>query len=152
MITKFYSMWEFWHILFFYHARYLDFFILNLLSHQLGGEWVNWMASSSRARSSSPFSHRKPSTPYSSTSSSSSLTNGRIIPRSSSSTTSSFFNPGGRSTTPSRGRSESTNYGSRGYRDRSPVAFGAEELIVDPVDASRSADSISVTIRFRPLR
>ncbi|XP_058785654.1 kinesin-like protein KIN-7D, mitochondrial [Vicia villosa] len=109
------------------------------------------MASSSRARSSSPFSHRKPSTPYSSTSSSSSLTNGRIIPRSSSSTTSSFFNPGGRSTTPSRGRSESTNYGSRGYRDRSPVAFGAEELIVDPVDASRSADSISVTIRFRPL-
>ncbi|KAL5073606.1 hypothetical protein RYX36_012590 [Vicia faba] len=109
------------------------------------------MASSSRARSSSPFSHRKPSTPYSSTSSSSSLTNGRIIPRSSSSTTSSFFNPGGRSTTPGRGRSESTNYGSRGYRDRSPVAFGAEELIVDPVDASRSADSISVTIRFRPL-
>ncbi|XP_050885071.1 kinesin-like protein KIN-7D, mitochondrial isoform X2 [Lathyrus oleraceus] len=109
------------------------------------------MASSSRARSSSPFSHRKPSTPYSSTSSSSSLTNGRIIPRSSSSTTSSFFNPGGRSTTPSRGRSESTNYGSRGYRDRSPVAFGAEELIVDPVDTSRSADSISVTIRFRPL-
>ncbi|CAK8569290.1 unnamed protein product [Lathyrus sativus] len=109
------------------------------------------MASSSRARSSSPFSHRKPSTPYSSTSSSSSLTNGRIIPRSSSSTTSSFFNPGGRSTTPSRGRSESTNYGSRGYRDRSPVVFGAEELIVDPVDTSRSADSISVTIRFRPL-
>ncbi|KAK2392876.1 kinesin protein KIN-7D, mitochondrial [Trifolium repens] len=109
------------------------------------------MASSSRARSSSPFSHRKPSTPYSSTSSSSSLTNGRIIPRSSSSTTSSFFNPGGRSTTPSRGRSESTFYGSRGYRDRSPVAFGAEELIVDPVDTSTSADSISVTIRFRPL-
>ncbi|MCI03481.1 kinesin-related protein 11-like [Trifolium medium] len=109
------------------------------------------MASSSRARSSSPFSHRKPSTPYSSTSSSSSLTNGRIIPRSSSSATSSFFNPGGRSTTPSRGRSESTFYGSRGYRDRSPVAFGAEELIVDPVDTSTSADSISVTIRFRPL-
>lgn len=110
------------------------------------------MASSSRARSSSPFSHRKPSTPYSSTSSSSSLTNGRIIPRSSSSTTSSFFNA--RSTTPNRGRSESTCYGGSlgGYRDRSPVAFGGEELSVDPVETSTSADSISVTIRFRPLR
>ncbi|AES74241.2 putative plus-end-directed kinesin ATPase transcription factor C2H2 family [Medicago truncatula] len=109
------------------------------------------MASSSRARSSSPFSHRKPSTPYSSTSSSSSLTNGRIIPRSSSSTTSSFFNA--RSTTPNRGRSESTCYGGSlgGYRDRSPVAFGGEELSVDPVETSTSADSISVTIRFRPL-
>ncbi|MED6179696.1 Kinesin-like protein KIN-7D, mitochondrial [Stylosanthes scabra] len=111
------------------------------------------MASSSRARSSSPFSHRKPSTPYSSTSSSSSFMNGRLIPRSSSSSSSSFFNSGGRSVTPSRGRSESTSYGggARGYSGRSPVAFGNEELIAEPVDSSRSADSISVTIRFRPL-
>ncbi|MED6204315.1 Kinesin-like protein KIN-7M, chloroplastic, partial [Stylosanthes scabra] len=111
------------------------------------------MASSSRARSSSPFSHRKPSTPYSSTSSSSSFMNGRLIPRSSSSSSSSFFNSGGRSVTPSRGRSESTGYGggARGYSGRSPVAFGNEELIAEPVDSSRSADSISVTIRFRPL-
>ncbi|XP_057436738.1 kinesin-like protein KIN-7D, mitochondrial isoform X2 [Lotus japonicus] len=110
------------------------------------------MASSSRARSSSPFSHRKPSTPYSSTSSSSSfITGGRLMPRSSTSSTSSFFNPGGRSTTPSRGRSESTYHGSRGYAEHSPVAFAAEELISEPLDASRSGDSISVTIRFRPL-
>ncbi|KAL1309014.1 hypothetical protein HN51_051677 [Arachis hypogaea] len=111
------------------------------------------MASSSRARSSSPFSHRKSSTPYSSTSSSSSFMNGRLIPRSSSSSSSSFFNSGGRSITPSRGRSESTYYGggARSYSGRSPVAFGNEELISEPLDSSRSADSISVTIRFRPL-
>ncbi|KAL1349395.1 hypothetical protein HN51_025889 [Arachis hypogaea] len=111
------------------------------------------MASSSRARSSSPFSHRKSSTPYSSTSSSSSFVNGRLIPRSSSSSSSSFFNSGGRSITPSRGRSESTYYGggARSYSGRSPVAFGNEELIAEPLDSSRSADSISVTIRFRPL-
>ncbi|CAJ1973042.1 unnamed protein product [Sphenostylis stenocarpa] len=109
------------------------------------------MASSSRGRSSSPFSYRKPSTPYSSTSSSSSFTNGRLMPRSCSSSTSSFFNSGGRSMTPSRGRTESTYNGSRGYAGRSPVALGAEELIADPLDSSRSGDSISVTIRFRPL-
>nr|KYP64922.1 Kinesin-related protein 11 [Cajanus cajan] len=110
------------------------------------------MASSSRARSSSPFSYRKPSTPYSSTSSSSSFTNGRLMPRSCSSSTSSFFNSGGRSMTPSRGRTESTYHASRGYAGRSPVAFGAEELIAaEPLDSSRSGDSISVTIRFRPL-
>ncbi|RDX75188.1 Kinesin-like protein KIN-7D, mitochondrial [Mucuna pruriens] len=110
------------------------------------------MASSSRARSSSPFSYRKPSTPYSSTSSSSSFTNGRLMPRSCSSSTSSFFNSGGRSVTPSRGRSESTYRGSRGgHGVPSPVAFAAEELIAEPVDSSRSGDSISVTIRFRPL-
>ncbi|XP_061368413.1 kinesin-like protein KIN-7D, mitochondrial isoform X1 [Gastrolobium bilobum] len=109
------------------------------------------MASSSRARSSSPFSHRKPSTPYSSTSSSSSFMNGRLMPRSCSSSTSSIFNSVGRSTTPSRGRNESTYHGPHGYGGRSPVAFGAEELIADPLDTSRTADSISVTIRFRPL-
>ncbi|KAL3012606.1 hypothetical protein AAZX31_06G008600 [Glycine max] len=110
------------------------------------------MASSSRARSSSPFSYRKPSTPYSSTSSSSSFINGRLMPRSSSSSTSSFFNSGGRSITPSRGCSDSAYHGSRGYAARSPVAFGAEELIAEQmVDSSRTGDSISVTIRFRPL-
>ncbi|XP_027354730.1 kinesin-like protein KIN-7D, mitochondrial [Abrus precatorius] len=111
------------------------------------------MASSSRARSSSPFSHRKPSTPHSSSSSSSSsFTNGRLMPRSCSST-SSFFNSGGgglsgRSMTPNRGHSELTFYG---YGSPSPVEFGMEEVIMEPVDSSRSRDSISVTIRFRPL-
>ncbi|KAF7841027.1 kinesin-like protein KIN-7D, mitochondrial [Senna tora] len=108
------------------------------------------MASSSRARSSSPFSHRKPSTPYSSTSSSSSLVNGRLMPRSCSSSASSFFNAG-RSMTPSRGRSESMYCGPSGYGSRSPVGFGTEELVAEPLDTPRSGDSISVTIRFRPL-
>ncbi|KAG4967024.1 hypothetical protein JHK87_032675 [Glycine soja] len=110
------------------------------------------MASSSRARSSSPFSHRKPSTPLSSASSStSSFTNGRVMPRSCSSSTSSFYNSGGggRSMTPSRGHSESVYYG---YGNPSPVEFGMdEEVITEPVDSSRARDSISVTIRFRPL-
>ncbi|KAG4993959.1 hypothetical protein AAZX31_11G111000 [Glycine max] len=110
------------------------------------------MASSSRARSSSPFSHRKPSTPLSSASSStSSFTNGRVMPRSCSSSTSSFYNSGGggRSMTPSRGHSESVCYD---YGNPSPVEFGMdEEVITEPVDSSRARDSISVTIRFRPL-
>ncbi|PON99874.1 Kinesin-like protein [Trema orientale] len=115
------------------------------------------MASSSRARSSSPFSHRKQSSPYSSTSSSSSFMNGRLIPRSCSSSASSYFNSGGggglgsRSMTPSRSRSDSVYGGPRGYGSRTPVGFAAEELIAEPLDAPRSGDSISVTIRFRPL-
>ncbi|EEF49475.1 kinesin heavy chain, putative [Ricinus communis] len=121
------------------------------------------MASSSRARSSSPFSYRKPSSPFSSTSSTSSFnnnnnnnsSNNRLMPRSCSS---SYFNSSGfgtRSTTPSRSRSDSM-YGvpssSRNYGNRTPVGFGADELLAsEPIDASRNGDSISVTIRFRPL-
>ncbi|KAI9128506.1 hypothetical protein K1719_001499, partial [Acacia pycnantha] len=112
------------------------------------------MASSSRARSSSPFSHRKPSTPHSS-SSSSSFMSGRLMPRSCSSTASSFFNSGGglsgRSMTPSLGRGELLHCGTPGYDNRSPVEFGSEELIADALDVPQSRDSISVTIRFRPL-
>lgn len=118
------------------------------------------MASSSRARSSSPFSYRKPSSPYSSTSSSSSFMTGRLMPRSCSSSASSYFNSGGglgsgaRSMTPSRGRSDSLSGGggSRGYGGHTPVGFASEELVAEPLDAPRSGDSISVTIRFRPLR
>ncbi|XP_059654084.1 kinesin-like protein KIN-7D, mitochondrial isoform X2 [Cornus florida] len=116
-------------------------------------------ASSSRGRSSSPFHYRKPSSPYSSTSSSSSFMNGggggsRLMPRSCSSSATSFYGSGNgfssRSMTPSRNRSDSMY--SRGYGARTPVAFpSAEELIGEPVDTSRSGDSISVTIRFRPL-
>ncbi|KAM1763685.1 hypothetical protein ACFX14_003012 [Malus domestica] len=113
------------------------------------------MASSSRARSSSPFSYRKPSSPYSSTSSSSSLINGRMIPRSCSTSASSFYNSGGglgsRSVTPSHGRSDSMQYGSGGYSARSPVGFASEELLAEMLEAPKGGDSISVTIRFRPL-
>ena len=146
-------------ILFFFFFPPLHFtfcwFEWFLLTHQLGR--VNSMASSSRARSSSPFSHRKLSTtPYysSASSSSSSFMNGRLMPRSCSSSASSFFNSGaglgGRSTSPSRGRSDLNYYGAR---CPSPVEFGMEEeVIAEPLDSSRSRDSISVTIRFRPLR
>ncbi|KAL0384042.1 UNVERIFIED_CONTAM: Kinesin-like protein KIN-7D, mitochondrial [Sesamum radiatum] len=108
-------------------------------------------ASSSRGRSSSPFHYRKPSSPYSSTSSSSSLMNGRLMPRSCSSSTTSFHGGGGgyasRSTTPSRNRGDYP-------LSRTPVSYPSAEdqLVGEPVDdAPRSGDSISVTIRFRPL-
>ncbi|KAM1457139.1 hypothetical protein ACFX13_035210 [Malus domestica] len=113
------------------------------------------MASSSRARSSSPFSYRKPSSPYSSTSSSSALINGRMIPRSCSTSASSFYNSGGglgsRSMTPGRGRSDSMQYGSGGNSARSPVGFASEDLLAEMLEAPKGGDSISVTIRFRPL-
>ncbi|OVA20397.1 Kinesin [Macleaya cordata] len=114
-------------------------------------------SSSSRGRSSSPFGYRKPSSPYSSTSSSSSLINGRSIPRSCSSSASSFYGSGnGLSNKPvamNRSRSDSMyRSSSRNHGSRTPVPFPtSEELITEPVDSSRSGDSISVTIRFRPL-
>lgn len=123
---------------------------------RLVGEWIRAMAaSSSRGRSSSPFSYKKPSSPYSSASSSSSFMNGRLIPRSCSSSGTSFYGSGNgtgsRSMTPSRTKSDSAY--SRGYGGRTPVGFPPEEeMIGEAVDMSRSGDSISVTIRFRPLR
>uniref|UniRef100_A0A6M2EYD1 Kinesin motor domain-containing protein n=1 Tax=Populus davidiana TaxID=266767 RepID=A0A6M2EYD1_9ROSI len=112
------------------------------------------MASSSRARSSSPFSYPKPSSPYSSASSTTSYNN-RLMPRSCSTSASSFF--GSRSVTPSRDQSDSMHYGlSHGVGayggSPNPVGFGSEELIAEPIDQPRNGgDSISVTIRFRPL-
>ncbi|KAL3383039.1 hypothetical protein AABB24_002502 [Solanum stoloniferum] len=110
--------------------------------------------SSSRGRSTSPFHRRKPSSPYSSTSSSSSFMNGRLMPRSSSSTATSFLGSGtgasSKSVTPGRNRSNSEY--SRGYGNRTPVSYqSTEELIAEPVDMSRAGESISVTVRFRPL-
>ncbi|XP_042509490.1 kinesin-like protein KIN-7D, mitochondrial [Macadamia integrifolia] len=113
-------------------------------------------ASSSRGRSNSPFGYRKPSTSYSSSSSSSSLLNGRFIPRSSSPSTSSFRGSGSgfttRSMTPSRSRSDSVYHGSRGCGGVTPVGYASvDEVIGEPIDSSRSGDSISVTVRFRPM-
>ncbi|KAJ6985619.1 kinesin-like protein KIN-7D [Populus alba x Populus x berolinensis] len=108
------------------------------------------MASSSRARSRSPFSHRKPSSSYSSASSTTTSYNNRLIPRSCSTSASSFF--GSRSVTPNRARSDSMQYGGLRGGGHTPVGFGPEELIAEPFDQPRSGgDSISVTIRFRPL-
>ncbi|KAE9616488.1 putative plus-end-directed kinesin ATPase transcription factor C2H2 family [Lupinus albus] len=79
--------------------------------------------------------------------------NGKLLHRtSSSSSSSSFINSGGgRSTTPSRGLThrDSTYYD---FGDStSQLEFGMEEDIAEPLDSSSSHDSISVTIRFRPL-
>ncbi|KAK4491422.1 hypothetical protein RD792_002169 [Penstemon davidsonii] len=112
-------------------------------------------ASSSRGRSSSPFHNRKPSSPYSSTSSSSSLMNGRLMPRSCSSSATSVYGGGSgggggygsRSMTPNRSRGDYS-------RVPTPVSYPSmeEQLIGEPMETvSRSGDSISVTIRFRPL-
>ncbi|KAJ8571020.1 hypothetical protein K7X08_037992 [Anisodus acutangulus] len=98
------------------------------------------MASSSRGRS-----------PYSSSSSS-----GRVLPRSYSSSTMSFYGSGNgynsRSMTPSHSRSDSVY--SQGYENSTPVSYPSEEELIDeqPVDdMPRSGDSISVTVRFRPI-
>ncbi|XP_062200832.1 kinesin-like protein KIN-7K, chloroplastic isoform X2 [Phragmites australis] len=108
------------------------------------------MSSSSR-RSSSPFSagNRRPPTASSSSSSSSYLSAGRLVPRSSPCSVSSHFYGGGGS-----GGSRSTTPGRRGSSavalPPEPVPFpDADELVIE--DTSRSGDSISVTIRFRPL-
>ncbi|KAG8364366.1 hypothetical protein BUALT_Bualt19G0121300 [Buddleja alternifolia] len=109
-------------------------------------------ASSSRGRSSSPFHQRKPSSPYSSTSSSSSMMNGRLLPRSCSTSSPSIYGGGGggygsRSMTPSQNGGDYS-------QSRTPVSYPSmeEQMIGEPMESvSRSGDSISVTIRFRPL-
>ncbi|KAJ9561039.1 hypothetical protein OSB04_006199 [Centaurea solstitialis] len=110
-------------------------------------------ASSSRGRSNSPspFHHRKPSSSaFSSSSSSSSL---KQLIRSSSN-----GYGGSRSVvaTPGLARSDSMySKGGGSYGGRSPVAFPAPDEVVgeavDGVPRSAGGDSISVTVRFRPL-
>ncbi|GMI88139.1 kinesin 7.4 [Hibiscus trionum] len=113
------------------------------------------MAYSSRARSSSPFSYQKPSSPFSSTSSTSSFMSNKLMPRTCSSSASSYFNSGGGygsgSMMPSRSRNDSLYQGSSDYNACTPVAYAPEEIVGEPVEGRGSADSISVTIRFRPL-
>ncbi|XP_010526594.1 PREDICTED: kinesin-like protein KIN-7D, mitochondrial [Tarenaya hassleriana] len=114
-------------------------------------------SSSSRARSSSPFSYRRPPSPHSSASStSSSYMSNRLIPRSCSTSASSFFNSGGgigsRSMTPSRSRSDSAYLDAGGYEGQSPVPYPSDELLGEPMETtSTERDSISVTVRFRPM-
>lgn len=163
------AMWADWHILFFFLLVFLLFYssFVNFLRIHFSESLTQWvthalslslsgMASSSRARSSSPFSYRKSPSPFSSTSSTSSFLSNKLIPRSCSSSASTYFNSGGgygsRSMTPSRSRSDSMQRGSRGYNAHTPVPYAPEEIIGEPLEAPRSGDSISVTIRFRPLK
>ncbi|KAG6588423.1 Kinesin-like protein KIN-7D, mitochondrial, partial [Cucurbita argyrosperma subsp. sororia] len=78
-----------------------------------------------------------------------------MIPRPCSSSASSHYGMGGgfgsRSMAHGRGVSDSMHYGGGGYGDCSPVGFISDDLIAEPVDELRNGDSISVTIRFRPL-
>ncbi|CAE6151286.1 unnamed protein product [Arabidopsis arenosa] len=106
-------------------------------------------SSSSRTRSS------RPPSPASSTSSSH-LSN-RLIPRSCSTSASSLITSaagiGSRSMTPSRTFSDSGLIGSGSFGIGSPVPYPSEELLGDPMEETISSerDSISVTVRFRPL-
>ncbi|XP_076940895.1 kinesin-like protein KIN-7D, mitochondrial [Bidens hawaiensis] len=100
-------------------------------------------SSSSKVRNNSTsHHHRKPSSPFSSSFSSSSFKQQQLIPRSGN---------GSRSTP----RSDSMYSKGGGYGGRSPVGFPSpDELIGEPVDSvprSGPGDSISVTVRFRPL-
>ncbi|KAK8490281.1 hypothetical protein V6N13_080651 [Hibiscus sabdariffa] len=109
------------------------------------------MASSSRRRSRSPVSHRKASSSASSTSSF--MSNKPLPPpRTCSSSASSYFNSGGghgaRFMTASRSRADSMYHDSRGHNAGTPVAHAPEEI---QLEAPKSGDSVSVTIRFRPL-
>ncbi|KAF8098547.1 hypothetical protein N665_0264s0048 [Sinapis alba] len=99
----------------------------------------------------SSFSNRRPPSPASSTSSSH-LSN-RLIPRSSSTSASSFTNSGSRSMTLSRTFSDSGLIGSGSFGAGSPIPYPAEELLGEPMEETISSerDSISVTVRFRPL-
>ncbi|KAL1208185.1 Kinesin-like protein KIN-7M [Cardamine amara subsp. amara] len=116
-------------------------------------------SSSSRTRSRSPFSHRRPPSPYSSASStSSSYIHNRLLPRSSSTPTSTVYNSSGvsagsRSMTISRTISDSGLVGGSGnYGAQSLVPYSSEGLIGEPVQSITSErDSISVTVRFRPM-
>ncbi|GMH18164.1 hypothetical protein Nepgr_020005 [Nepenthes gracilis] len=114
---------------------------------------------SPRGRSSSPFSYKRASTPNSSSSSTSSFlnTSGRFVPRSCSTSGSSFYGSangyGVRSAVLSGSRSDPMYGGPRGNGGRSPVVCPpSEDVIAEPSDMPESsADSISVTVRFRPM-
>ncbi|KAJ0233559.1 Kinesin-like protein KIN-7D [Hirschfeldia incana] len=106
----------------------------------------------------SSFSNRRPPSPSSSSTSSSHLSS-RLIPRSSSTSASSFTNSGGSrsmtTTTLSRTFSDSGLIGGSGsFGTASPVPYPSEELLgEEPLEETVSSerDSISVTVRFRPL-
>ncbi|KAG5386862.1 hypothetical protein IGI04_038332 [Brassica rapa subsp. trilocularis] len=115
-------------------------------------------SSSSRTRSRSPFSHRRPPSPYSSASSTcSSHMNNRLLPRSSSTSASTVYNSaavsGSRSMATSRTVSDPGLLGGSGnYKPPSPVPYSSDGVISEPMSTATSdRHSISVTVRFRPM-
>ena len=117
-------------------------------------------SSSSRTRSRSPFSHRRPPSPYSSASSTcSSHMNNRILPRSSSTSASTVYNSAGVSGSRSMATSRTVSDpgltgGSGNYKPPSPVPYSSDGVISEPMSTTTTSDrhSISVTVRFRPMR
>lgn len=119
-------------------------------------------ASSSRGQNSSPYQYQnqnqnqKPSSPFSSSSSSSSFK--QTVPRSYSTSTTVYGASGNGygSRSDTLGRTNSDSMYGGGYGGRSPVGYqSADEMIdeqIDEVARPAGGDSISVTIRFRPLR
>lgn len=116
-------------------------------------------SSSSRTRSRSPFSHRRPPSPYSSASSTcSSHMNNRLLPRSSSTSASTVYNSAGASGSRSMATSRTVSDpglvgGSGNYKPPSPVPYASDGVISEPMSTTTSdRHSISVTVRFRPMR
>uniref|UniRef100_A0A7N0T253 Uncharacterized protein n=1 Tax=Kalanchoe fedtschenkoi TaxID=63787 RepID=A0A7N0T253_KALFE len=112
-------------------------------------------SSPTRERSSSPPTGR-PASPHSSASSStSSVITAQNAARPSSSLASSIQNLGGGlgsgSMSLSRSQSDSIDIGPGGYGAQIQSGLGSGELLNEPSDVPRAGDSISVTIRFRPL-
>ncbi|MCL7022649.1 hypothetical protein MKW94_002155 [Papaver nudicaule] len=120
------------------------------------------MAGSTRGRSRSPFGYTKSTSSISSSSSStSSLTmnnnnNGKTtIPRPSSSSSSLYGSGSGNgintlALTPSQPQSDSMyNQGSMDFGGS--IVAANDDVIPDAIDTSAAGDSISVTVRFRPL-
>ncbi|WZZ82985.1 hypothetical protein YC2023_103557 [Brassica napus] len=115
-------------------------------------------SSSSRTRSRSPFSHRRPPSPYSSASSTcSSHMNNRLLPRSSSTSASTVYNSAGASGSRSMATSRTVSDpglvgGSGNYKPPSPVPYASDGVISEPMSTTTSdRHSISVTVRFRPM-
>ncbi|XP_010416882.1 PREDICTED: kinesin-like protein KIN-7M, chloroplastic isoform X1 [Camelina sativa] len=113
-------------------------------------------SSSSRTRSRSPFSHRRPPSPYSSASStSSSHINNRLLPRCSSTPTSSVYNSGAvsgsRSMSITRTTSDSGPIGVSGTYGAQPSVSYPSEIGESVQTITSERDSISVTVRFRPM-
>ncbi|KAI7730532.1 hypothetical protein M8C21_006245, partial [Ambrosia artemisiifolia] len=133
---------SFTHSLTYLHSKqYPSLYYPSTTSYSLLYYIHSMAASSSRARTSSPFNHKKPSTPFSSSSSSSFK---QLIPRSSSSSN----GYGYRSNTSTTATSHSM-YSNDGYRGRSPVRFPSSDELIS--ESGGGGDSISVTVRFRPL-